>query len=230
MKSNPELWILLCVGSFLVGSLPFGYWLAKTRGVDLRKVGSGNIGATNVWRTCGPSLGLPAFLMDVAKAYVPGTLAGNWLALSGFSPEAAILVGICAILGHTFSPFLRFRGGKGVASALGAVLAATPIAGGIAFTVWLAVFLATRYVSLASIVGVIVAPTAAYFLGAPTLVWGLYGGAAVLLILNHRSNIVRLLNGQELRFGTKKEKQGEVRVSNSENAAEIGGDKSGSEV
>jgi glycerol-3-phosphate acyltransferase PlsY len=190
--------------------MPFGYWLAKTKGVDLKKVGSGNIGATNVWRTCGPTLGLPAFLLDVAKAYIPGVLASKWLALDGFSSEAAILVGSCAILGHTISPFLQFRGGKGVASALGAVLAATPAAGGIAFAAWVAVFMATRYVSLASIVGVIVAPTAAYFLKAPTLVWGLYAGAAVLLICNHRSNIVRLMKGQELRFGSRKANRGEA--------------------
>ncbi len=203
MTSNVLAWSVACVGSYLIGSLPFGLWLAMTRGVDLRKVGSGNIGATNVWRICGPKLGLPAFILDVLKSYVPALLGGHYLGVDGFSPSAAILVGLCAVMGHTFSPLLRFRGGKGVATALGVVLATTPLAGGLTFAVWLTTFVLTRYVSLASIVAVITAPVTAYLLGAPILAWGLYCVAASLLVYKHRSNIDRLLKGTEYKFGRK---------------------------
>lgn len=212
MKSDAALWIGICVGAFFVGSLPFGFWLAKLRGVDLRKAGSGNIGATNVWRTCGWQLGLPVFILDVAKAYVPGVAGGAWLGESGFSSEAVILVAVCAVFGHAFSPFLGFRGGKGVASALGAALAATPLSAAAAFAVWLTVFGITRYVSLASIFGLIAAPLLAWLFGAPTLVWGIYTFAAVLLIAKHKSNIERLLAGREYRFGSRQgARSGEVR-------------------
>lgn len=204
MKPDAFLWTSYCVGAFFVGSFPFGYWLAKLRGVDLRTAGSGNIGATNVWRICGWRLGLTVFVLDVCKAYVPAVLGGSWLSESGFSSEAAILVGVCAVSGHLFSPFLGFRGGKGVASALGAVLAATPVVAISAFALWLVVFGLTRYVSLASIVGLISAPILAWSVGEPPLVWGIYSGAAGALIAKHRSNIARLLTGREYRFAPKK--------------------------
>lgn len=198
------LWLLAFVASAFVGSLPFGYWLALTKGVDLRRVGSGNIGATNAWRACGPAVGLPVLLLDVAKGFLPTFAAKSLFAQDELL--AALLVGCVAVIGHAFSPFLRFKGGKGVATALGVVLAATPDVAGCGLVAWLVAFALTRIVSFSSLAGLAAAVISAGFFGYPGfIVWG-YGVLALLIAWLHRENIRRLVQGQEYKFGGKSDK------------------------
>ncbi|MEP0767020.1 MAG: glycerol-3-phosphate 1-O-acyltransferase PlsY [Fimbriimonadia bacterium] len=184
------------VGGFLLGSLPFGFWLCKLlKGVDIRTVGSGNIGATNVFRCAGPLIGTVVLLLDVAKGFMPAVV-GRMVA----GPDLAVAAGAAAVLGHTFSPFLGFRGGKGVAAALGLLLGATPgIAGG-ALASFAVVFAVTRWVSLASLLGALSAAVLVLVIDSPTSVRALILVIAVLLIVNHRANIRRLLRGEEPKF------------------------------
>ncbi|GMV37839.1 MAG: glycerol-3-phosphate acyltransferase [Fimbriimonadales bacterium] len=190
------------IGGFLLGSLPFGFWLCKLlKGVDIRTVGSGNIGATNVFRCAGPQIGTLVLLLDIAKGSVPafvGRIVGG--------PDLAVAGGAAAVLGHTFSPFLGFRGGKGVAAALGLLLGATPLVAGVALACFVVVFAVTRWVSLASMLGALSAAVLVLALPSATSVRALILVIALLLIVNHRANIRRLLRGEEPKFrfgGTK---------------------------
>jgi glycerol-3-phosphate acyltransferase PlsY len=188
---------LAFVVGYLAGSMPFGYWLVRaTKGVDIRTVGSGNIGATNVWRTYGWRYGLPVVLLDVAKAFVPAfvfTHVGSEL--------AGVVAGAAAMLGHWRPLFLRFaRGGKMVATAGGAFLGVAPAVGGIGAGVWIVVFLLTRYASVASIVAAASLPVAAALLGYGWPVISFAAAAAVGVLVLHRENLRRLRNGTESRF------------------------------
>ncbi|HWP31529.1 MAG TPA: glycerol-3-phosphate 1-O-acyltransferase PlsY [Fimbriimonadales bacterium] len=194
-------WVLTFLITFIIGSLPFGYWVANRYGVDIRTTGSRNIGATNVFRVLGWKPGLAVLVFDIAKGYFPALLGGNALSQEQtYQTEVTLLVGLFAVLGHVYSPWLGFRGGKGVATALGVVLAATPLLAGICLAIWLLVFLTSKYVSLASILASIAAPISAFFLGYSTWVIGIYTGTCVFLILKHRANIQRLIAGKELRI------------------------------
>lgn len=194
-------WGLTFLSAFIIGSLPFGYWVAKRQGVDIRSIGSGNIGATNVFRVLGWKPGLLVLILDIAKGYCPALLGGNVLSQEQtHRVEVTLLVGLFAVVGHVYSPWLGFRGGKGVATALGVVLAATPLVAILCLGVWLLVFLLSMYVSLASIVASIAAPLVAYSLKYSLWVTGIYVGTCVFLILKHRANIQRLLTGKELRI------------------------------
>jgi glycerol-3-phosphate acyltransferase PlsY len=189
-------WLL---GAYLVGSIPTSFLAARYgAGIDLREHGSKNLGATNLYRTLGWGYAVPVGLFDVAKGAVPAFLAAAFLP----QPWAPLVVGVAAVLGHVFSVFLRFRGGKGVATAAGVVLALAPAALGIAALVWLAVLLGTGYVSLASMLGAIAFPVAARLVY-PTNGYALAVGIALALFIvyTHRSNIKRLLAGSENRFG-----------------------------
>ena len=182
---------------YIVGSLPFGYWLVRLgRGVDIRTLGSGNIGASNVWRSFGWRYGLPTALLDVAKGFLPALLA---TIVAG--SLAGVLAGAAAMVGHWRPLFLRFaRGGKMVATAAGAFLGIAPLAVAIAAGAWLAVLLAFRYVSLASMAAALVVPLAALLLGEPWPVVAFAAAAAAGVVAVHRSNVARLRAGTERRL------------------------------
>ena len=189
--------------SFLCGSIPFGVLIGKSRGVDVRAVGSGNIGTTNVWRALGPVAGGIVFALDVAKG-VAGPLLGNWLAPGSEIGIAAC--GIAAVLGHTFSPFLGFKGGKGIATSLGALLGLMPVVGVLIFAVWGAVLGLTRMISAASIAACVALPILAlvfYHQQWPYVVVALLMG--IVAFVKHIPNIKRIRAGVEPRVGAKKE-------------------------
>ena len=180
--------------SYLLGSIPNGLILGKAIwGVDLRQHGSKNIGATNAWRTIGKAGGISIFALDFLKGAISAYLG---LHLGG-SELAGVLCGILAIAGHSWSVFLAFKGGKGVATGLGVIAALMPEVPLIVFAVWFAIVYFTGYVSLGSIVGAALVPILTLFFGLHTefLILGLI--AAVFIIYRHKSNIERLLNGTE---------------------------------
>ena len=188
-----EVLLVAIIASFWVGALPFGYWAARLRGVDIRKVGSGNIGATNVFRALGAKIGLTVLVLDALKGFL-----STWLAMrAGASDVEAILVGVAAILGHTFSPIMGFKGGKGIATGLGALLAAAPLTLAVALPIWLVVFLLTRWVSLASILAAASTPIAAYLFGYSLPTVGVLTAIVAVIIFKHRSNLWRIMHGVE---------------------------------
>jgi len=188
---------LAVLGGYLLGSLPFGYWLPLLfRGEDIRARGSGNVGATNVFRVYGRRLGIAVALLDLAKGFA-ATLLGLWIgdALIG------VLAGAAAMVGHARPVFIRFeKGGKMVATAGGAMFALAPLAAFSCVGVWLVVFFLTRYASVASIVTALALPLFAWLYGAswPVLVFAVAGAAAIVLL--HRHNVRRLAAGTEHRF------------------------------
>ena len=189
--------LLALLLSYLLGSIPNGLWLCRALWhVDLRQHGSHNIGATNAWRTLGKGPGFLVFFLDMLKG-----LLAVWLGemLVG-TPLVMILCGVLAIVGHSLSLFLRFHGGKGVATGLGVILTLMPKVTVIVFLVWLLLVLATRYVSLGSIVAAALVPVLALVFGYPALYVAFGVLAAALIIVRHRSNITRLLNGTENRI------------------------------
>ena len=186
--------VAILILSYLLGSIPngliFGQLIWKK---DLRKVGSGNIGATNAWRSIGKPAGLLIFVLDFLKGALSVFIAQNF---SG-EPAVMILAGLFAILGHSFSLFLKFHGGKGVATGLGVIAMLMPKITAIVFLVWLAIVFVTRYVSLGSIVASICVPLLAIFFGEPTE-FILFGAlAAIFITFRHKENIFRLANGNE---------------------------------
>ncbi len=222
--------VLALAIAYLLGAVPFGYLLVKWKtGGDVRSSGSGNIGATNVARVLGRKLGYAVFALDVLKGATPVALAGLWL--HGSSAGAALagpamlglwlLTAFAAIAGHIFPVWLGFRGGKGVATSLGVVLAIYPfftLPGLIALAVWVVFALIWRYVSLASIAAAVAFPAALLAMSlafggawAPRHIWPLlaFGVAMPLLvILRHRTNIARLIAGTESRIGQRKSSSG----------------------
>jgi acyl phosphate:glycerol-3-phosphate acyltransferase len=189
--------VLVVLGGYLLGSIPFGYWLVLLlKGEDVRTVGSGNIGATNVWRTYGKAYGIPIVLLDVAKGFVPA-LVGTILV----GELVGVLAGGAAMLGHWRPLFLRFqKGGKTVATAGGTFFGVAPLLGVAGLVIWLVVFLGTRYASVASMVTAVALPFVGLALGEPwpVIVFAAIAGAAVLVL--HRGNIARLRAGTESRF------------------------------
>jgi glycerol-3-phosphate acyltransferase PlsY len=191
-------WLL---ASYVVGAIPTSYLLSRTfAGIDLRQHGSGNLGATNLYRVLGWKYAIPAALIDIAKGFVPVIL---------FAPRAsnselfALACGAAAILGHVFSVFVRFKGGKGVATAAGVMLGLAPLALGVAAVIWAVLVRLTGYVSVASIAAAVVLPLAVYTIEdsrTPALLW-IAVAIAVGVVVLHRRNIQRLLNGTENRFG-----------------------------
>lgn len=183
-----------CLFSYLIGSIPNGLILGKLLwNIDLREYGSHNIGATNAWRTLGKGPGLLIFFLDFLKGVI-----GVWLGsmVSG-TPISLVLVGIFAILGHSCSLFLHFKGGKGVATGLGVIAMLMPQTTIVIFLLWLIIVYLTRYVSLASIIAAAVVPLFAWWANAPVeyIIFGAV--AAVFVIYRHKTNIKRLLNGTE---------------------------------
>lgn len=188
---------LIVLGGYLVGSIPFGVVIvALLRGEDIRTQGSGNIGATNVWRLYGRRLGIPVALLDVAKGFVPALVGlrvgGEWV---------GVLAGAAAMLGHARPLWLGFaRGGKMVATAGGVSFALAPLPAFICLVAWLAVFALCRYASLASLATAAVLPLASVALGEPWPTVAFATAAFLAVVVLHRQNIRRLLNGTESRF------------------------------
>jgi acyl phosphate:glycerol-3-phosphate acyltransferase len=197
-----DWWLLALafLAGYGLGSIPFGLLLTRWAGAgDIRAIGSGNIGATNVLRTGRKGLALATLLLDLGKGALPVFLGQAW-----FGSEVAALAGAGAIVGHCFPIWLGFNGGKGVATAAGVVLGLTPVVFPMILIAFVAIVTATRWVSLGSIVAACLAPVAAWLLGNGTAAW-LYLLVAALVVLKHRHNIGRLLRGQESRlsFGGK---------------------------
>ena len=182
---------------YLVGSLPFGYWLVRLgRGVDIRTLASGNIGASNVFRNFGAAYGVPVAILDVAKGFAPAFVGS---AVAG--TVAGALAGAAAMAGHWRPLFLRFaRGGKMVATAAGAFLGLAPLVVAVAAAVWVTALVVGRYVSVASMRAALSAPIAALALDEPVAVLALAGAAATGVVVLHRSNLARLRAGTENRF------------------------------
>jgi glycerol-3-phosphate acyltransferase PlsY len=197
--------ILTTTFAFVLGSIPSGYLVARAKGVDIRQHGSGNIGATNVFRTLGKPLGILVFCLDGLKGF-----AAVWLAMryGGESAWPGILAAVAAIAGHNYTPWLGFKGGKGIATSAGVLVALMPWAVLAIALVWFAVFFATRYVSLASICAAAALPVAVgglwfYGCGGSAPLLGFSALIAALAIWRHRSNIERLMAGTEHRFDRK---------------------------
>ncbi len=200
--------ILVIIVGYLFGSLPFSFWLGKLKGVDIRRIGSGNVGATNLSRALGPQWGLLAFILDGGKGFLAVIVAGYIFALFKDNLTSLallkILGGVASILGHIWSIWLKFKGGKGVATSAGVFFGLAPITLLIVLGIWVVVFVSFGYVSLASIIASI---------SMPLLMWTGIGGKAalpliifscivtVLIIIRHIPNIKRLIQGKENRFG-----------------------------
>ncbi len=236
-----QLW--LCpLSAFLSGSIPFGLLIARARGINIREHGSGNIGATNVLRVVGKKYGIACLLLDLLKGFIPVVIALNLIRITGHSPLlvmdftgpyaltlpaadalkgqlAHILTALAAVLGHNYSPWVGFKGGKGIATSAGVVLALMPAGVGVLVVVWLLAFLITRYVSVASIVAAAALPAVTLYgswvhgrITDGTWNKPLFGFSmllAILAIWKHRSNIHRLIKGTEHRF-TRKGKSANV--------------------
>jgi acyl phosphate:glycerol-3-phosphate acyltransferase len=202
----------LLVGSYLLGSIPFGYLAGRLVGIDIRQAGSGNVGATNVVRVLGKRYGYPVFALDVLKGF--GAVKISMLIASGRPPDwnspeiFGILAAMSTVLGHLYPPWLKFNGGKGVATSAGALLALTPIATLIGVAIWIIVFCLTRYVSLASIIAAVALPIVILVFSSQDQNTGkslFYSSACVaaVIIWRHRSNVSRLMRGTEPRFTRK---------------------------
>ena len=191
------------LAAYLFGAIPFGLLVAKSRGVDIREKGSGNIGATNVFRVVGKGWGIFTFVLDALKGFIP---AYAFPQAAGCGSDYGVLFGICAILGHSFPVYLKFKGGKGVATSAGMLLGVAPLAVLAGFICWLLCLVVSRYVSLASILAAAVAGASVWFMEKPLAIQLGLTAISVLVVWLHRANIKRLLNGTEHRFGKKKEK------------------------
>ena len=195
-----QAWTLAApMGAFLCGSVPYGVIVARARGVAIQEVGSGNIGAANVARSVGKRLGALVLVLDAAKGAAPVALAA-WLSGHALAPAwLASVCGLAAIVGHCFSPWLRFRGGKGVATTLGVFLALDPLVVGIAALVFAAIALPTRIVSLASLAAAVALPIAVFLHHRPASELALSITALALILVLHRDNLRRLRAGRENR-------------------------------
>jgi acyl phosphate:glycerol-3-phosphate acyltransferase len=189
---------LLLAMAYLLGSIPFSYLVARGFGVaDVRSVGSGNVGATNVMRAAGRTAGLLAFVLDASKGAAASILA---LRLAP-GPTLPALAAASAVLGHMYPVWLRFRGGKGVATGCGAFLPLVPIASLVGFVVFVAVAALSRYVSLGSVAGTLALAATAFVAGPPAVAWAATA-IGVLIVVKHRSNLERLVRGAESRLGS----------------------------
>jgi glycerol-3-phosphate acyltransferase PlsY len=213
-------YIIIALGAYLLGSLPTGFLVARARGVDIRTVGSKNMGATNVFRVLGKGPGTFVLLMDALKGFAAVALTINFypeltnLLPSIFRDEGmanaslrfsmGIVAGLFSILGHNYTCWLGFKGGKGIATTAGAFLALAPVAVGVALVAWIIAFITTRYVSAASIVAAMALPATVWFTQPNLALRFIAIALGVLAIYKHKANIQRLLNGTENRFSFKK--------------------------
>jgi glycerol-3-phosphate acyltransferase PlsY len=189
--------------AYLLGSIPSGYIMARARGVDIRKVGSGNIGATNVFRILGRPAGIAVLLCDALKGFI----AARFISFAT-SPDSveyhAIVAGMSAILGHNYTCWLRFKGGKGIATSAGVLLALVPSGLAAALAVWIVTFYLSKYVSLASIIAAAFLPFGVWLTGGSKRMIVLTSVVGALAIYKHKANIQRLMNGTENKFAKKR--------------------------
>ena len=208
INSRVLVYIVIAMAAYLLGSIPTGYLVARARGIDIRTVGSGNIGAANVFRMLGKPAGILVLVVDGLKGYA----ACSWLADFVVQPFAVapdkieclkIVAGICAVLGHNFTCWLKFKGGKGIATSAGVYFALAPLAAGIALVTWIVTAILTRYVSIASIAAAVALPAAVWLTPNSVVLRIVTTALGLLAIYKHKSNIQRLLNGTERRVGQK---------------------------
>ena len=207
MCDGSLLWtsnLTILVACFLVGGVPFGFIIGKCHGVDIREHGSGNIGATNVLRTCGKPAGLLCFFLDALKGFGPVFAVTQFTDVTAFTMSAVV----GTVCGHIWTPYLQFRGGKGIATSAGALLAIAWIPVVVGLVSWILVVTATRYVSLGSIVAAASLPITGLLIGRglpgeplPTPIVVLLSLLAVVAIARHHSNIKRLIAGTEIKLG-----------------------------
>ena len=191
---NKFYYFLFC---YLIGAIPFGYLICKIfKNIDIRKFGSGNIGATNVYRVCGLKLGLPVLILDILKGFIP-VYIGKILK---FSNPLILIGGILSILGHSFSIFLKGKGGKGVSTSFGVVIGLFPLPAFFSFVLWLIVVFLTKYVSLASISGALLLPFSVYIFTRDIFLSSIGILIFLFILYTHRENIKRLLNKKENRI------------------------------
>ncbi|MEC8972827.1 MAG: glycerol-3-phosphate 1-O-acyltransferase PlsY [Verrucomicrobiota bacterium] len=220
MPHSPRMeavaWLMVVLAGYLPGSLPAGLLAGRLKGVDIRAVGSGNIGATNAFRMLGKGIGVAVLLIDVMKGllpclFFPGVVAGLFPDDQAAKPETLrLLIGVSAILGHNYPCWLGFKGGKGIATSAGVVGALAPVPLGICIGAWIVFFALSRYVSVASIAAAVALPVSVAALpGAGGerfgLLFWIFLFLGVMAIWKHRINIQRLMNGTEHRVWSKRE-------------------------
>ncbi len=193
MINAPAFFGLLITLAYCLGAIPFAHIFSSIKGIDLSTVGSGNYGATNVYRVMGLKYALLVFFLDALKGAIPVMIAVEWFP----SPIIQLIVAFTAIIGHMYSIFLGFRGGKGVATAVGVLFVLIPESMAITACVALAILFVFRYASLASIIGAIVLPITVYFFEESRVVIICIAILSVFIIVKHRSNLVRLVSGSE---------------------------------
>lgn len=191
--------LLMVLAAYVAGSVPFGWLAGRLRGVDVRRVGSGNIGATNVARAAGKPLGALVLLLDVAKGLGPTLAAGLVLAAHPQRDAWVAAVMLAAVLGHVFSLFLLLSGGKGVATALGVILAICPLAGGVGVGFYGLLYVVTRISSVGSLAGTIAATVSVALCGSPPPQIAAAVAITLLIVARHHANLRRLLRGEERR-------------------------------
>ncbi len=186
--------------SYLVGSIPTAYLLIqRVKGIDIRSVGSGNVGATNALRVAGKGAGVAVFLLDAAKGVIAVRCLAPWL-VHPLTPTVQLACGLMAVVGHTAPIFLGFKGGKGVATAIGVLLGVVPLIAGIGLVVWVLCFLLWRYVSVASLVAIVSVPVMQWLMHRQLSEIGLGVLLALLIVVRHQANIARLRQGTEHQF------------------------------
>lgn len=199
------LYIFLFLLAFLIGSIPTGYLVAKAKGINIRTIGSGNIGATNVTRALGKKWGALVLVVDALKGFIPVFFLKQYI--SSVSIEKIYLVmvtaGVFAVAGHVFTPFLRFKGGKGIATSLGVILALRPILALMLLVVWVVAFLITRISSVGALSSAILMPVIVLFIYHKPVLNVMIGFSlfmTLFILFTHRDNILRLLSGEEKGF------------------------------
>lgn len=204
-------YLLTGLVAYLLGSIPTGFLVGKARGIDIRTVGSGNIGATNVFRFLGKPAGIFVLFADALKGWLAVVAIKRLVTILFHLPTdqmtqewLSICSGVCAVLGHNFTCWLRFKGGKGIATSAGVLTALVPLSLIIILSVWIVIFVLTRYVSLASICASFTLPFAAWFTKESVTMVAITAALAVLAIYKHKGNIKRLLNGTESRLALRK--------------------------
>jgi glycerol-3-phosphate acyltransferase PlsY len=205
------VYILVVLGAYLLGSIPTGFLVGKARGVDIRTAGSGNIGATNVFRILGTVPGVFVLLADALKGWLAVRVLAALLARKLLPPDwlasnaepISIIAAVAAVLGHNYTCWLHFRGGKGIATSAGVLAALVPIPLLVILSVWIIVFALSRYVSLASILAASTLPFATWFTGYSTTLIVVTAAMTAMAIYKHKGNIKRLIQGTESRIGRK---------------------------